>query len=106
MKNQVDPRRFIGKSFTRRRTFATSEHDYGIWIDGLLIGRIMQVPRAGHKVAWYWSLNGPYYPGPFSPDGEADSFEVARRAFKAKFWQWHVWAMKQEHMASWEGANA
>jgi hypothetical protein len=106
MKNQVDPRRFIGKTFTRRKAFASSVDYYCIWIDGLMVGRIMKVPRAGNKSVWYWSLNGPYYPGPISPDGEAETFEAARDAFKTKFWAWHVWAMKRERMATWEGADA
>jgi hypothetical protein len=106
MKSQVDPRRFIGKSFTRRKAFPNSVDDYSIWIDGLMVGRIMEVPRAGHKTVWYWSINGPYFPGPKSPDGEAASFEAARDSFKAKFWEWHVWAMKREDMAAWEGADA
>ena len=102
---KIDPRRFIGKGFTRRKTFPDSVDDYCIWIDGIKVGRIMKVPRAGNNMVWFWSLHGPYFPGPKSPDGEEETYEAARDAFKAKFWEWHVWAMKRETMAAWEGAE-
>lgn len=104
MKDHVDPRRFIGKSFTRRKTFADSIDDYSIWIDGLQAGRIMKVRRAGNVMVWFWALHGPDFPGPKSHDGEEETFEAARDAFKAKFREWHAWAMKRERLAKWNGA--
>jgi hypothetical protein len=58
----------------------------------------MKVPRPGNKMMWFWTLHGPYFPGPKSPDGEEETFEAARDAFKTKFWERHVWAMKREAM--------
>lgn len=105
MKNEVDPRRFIGKTFTRRKTFADSRDDYVAMIDGLAAGRIMKVQRAGNKHVWFWTLTGPHFPGPKSHDGEEDTLEAAQKAFKWMFWQWHTWAMKQEGPATWYGAE-
>ena len=45
MKNQVDPRRFIGKGFTSRKTFLNSVDDYSIWIDEIRVGRVTKKER-------------------------------------------------------------
>lgn len=45
-KDEVDPRRFTGKRFTRRKTFPDSNDDYSIFIDGLLAGRIREQANA------------------------------------------------------------
>ena len=104
MKDQVDPRRFTGKMFTRRKTFLTSVDDYSIRIDGLTAGRIMKKILPGQKEVWFWTLTGPHYPGPKSHDGQEESFEAARDEFKKVFWQWQSWALKQPGKATWYGA--
>jgi hypothetical protein len=38
--DEVDPGRFTGKSFTRRKAFPNTHNDYCIYIDGLGAGRI------------------------------------------------------------------
>lgn len=102
--SQVDPRRFTGKMFTRRTTFLTSADDYAIRIDGLIAGRIMKKILPGQKAVWFWTLTGPYFPGPKSHDGQEETFEAARDEFKKIFWQWQAWALRQPGKASWYGA--
>ena len=104
-KDEVDPRRFTGKRFTRRKAFPDSQDDYSILIDGLVAGRIMKKTMAFQRVTWFWTLTGPYFPGPKSHDGEEDTFEAAREAFKKEFWQWHAWALKQPGKVTWYGAK-
>jgi hypothetical protein len=42
MKAEVDPIRFTGKTFTRRKTFPDSQDDYCVLIDDLKAGRFMK----------------------------------------------------------------
>jgi hypothetical protein len=104
-KDEVDPSRFTGKNFTRRKAFPNTHDDYSILIDGLTVGRIMKMIRAGQREVWFWTLTGPYFPGPKSHDGEEDSFEAARDEFKKVFWRWHAWALQQPGKATWYGAG-
>ena len=53
LKDQVDPKRFIGKAFTKRKTFPNSVSDYAINIDGLTAGRITKKTAAGPRATWY-----------------------------------------------------
>lgn len=105
LKNQVDPNRFTSKKFTRRQTFLNTTHDFAIRIDGLTAGRIMKKILPGQKAVWFWTLTGPHFPGPKSHDGQQDSFEAARDEFKKVFWAWHDWALKQQGMVTWYGAD-
>ena len=104
-KIQVDPTRFIGKPFTRRKTFPHSHNDYVIKIDGLVAGRIMQMMRPGQRVMWFWSLTAPYYPHSTPLKGEEETLEAAYEAFAKLFWDWHAWALKQPGNATWYGAD-
>lgn len=104
-KDQVDPRRFTSKMFTRRKTFPVSVDDFAISIDGLTAGRIMKKVLPGQKAVWFWTLTSPYFPGPKSHDGQEDSFEAARDEFKKVFWAWHAWALKQPGKVTWYGAK-
>ena len=104
-KDAVDPRRFTGRMFTRRKTFLNSVDDYVIKIDGLSAGRIMKKVLPGQKAVWFWTLTGPYFPGPKSHDGQEETFEAARDEFKKAFWQWQKWALQQPGKATWYGAN-
>jgi hypothetical protein len=104
-KDEVDPSRFAGKNFTRRKAFPDSQNDYSILIDGLKAGRIMKMIRANQREVWFRTLTGPYFPGPKSHDGEEDTFEAARDEFKKVFWRWHAWALQQPGKATWYGAE-
>ena len=103
-KDEVDPSRFTGKNFIRRKCFPTSVDDYSIRIDGLTAGRIKKTSRAYQRMVWEWFLHGPYYPVNPPHQGEDESFEAAAEAFKKKFWQWHDWALIQSGNATWYGA--
>ena len=103
--SEIDPSRFTGKDFTRRKAFLDSHYDYSILIDGLTAGRIMKMIRAGQREVWFWTLTGPYFPGPKSHDGEEETFEAARDEFKKVFWRWHAWALQQPGKATWYGAD-
>jgi hypothetical protein len=105
MKNEVDPHRFIGKEFTRRKCFPDSQDDYCIMIDGLRAGRIMKMIRPGQRVVWAWFFNAAYYPHNHPHNGEEETFEAARDAFKKLFWQWHAWALQQKGKVTWYGAD-
>lgn len=105
LKDRVDPKRFTGKRFSRRQAFPSTTHDFTIWIDGLVAGRIMKKVLPGQKAVWFWTLTGPYFPGPKSQDGQEETFEAARDEFKKVFWQWQVWALEQQGMATWYGGS-
>ena len=105
IRNQVDPHRFTGKMFTRRKALLNSVDDYDIRIGGLTAGRIMKMTLPGQRSVWFWTLTGPYYPGPKSHDGQEATFEAARDEFKKVFWSWHAWALKQPGKTTWHGAG-
>jgi hypothetical protein len=103
--NEVDPNRFTGKTFTRRKTFPASIDDYSIRIDGLTAGRIMKSPRSFQRFVWFWTMTAPHYPQRTIQHGEEETFEAARDAFKKMFWEWHAWALKQPGKVTWYGAG-
>jgi hypothetical protein len=105
IRDQVDPHRFTGKMFTRRKAFLTSVDDDCIRIDGLTAGRIMKKTLPSQKEVWFWTLTGPHFPGPKSHDGQEETFEAARDEFKKVFWQWQAWALQQPGKATWYAAN-
>ena len=86
-------------------TFSDSREDYLIIIDGLIAGRIIQKTLSFQRLTWFWTLTGPYFPGPKSHDGEEDTFEAARDAFKKVFWGWHAWALEHRGKVIWYGAE-
>ena len=99
---KIDPARFTNKPFMRRPSFAKSEGDQCIIIDGHAIGRIMQTREAREAVRWYWTITGPYLTRELRPsNGIADSLEGALEAFKAKFWAWQEWAVNEPSSAVW-----
>lgn len=104
MAERVDPARFNGKSFTRRKTFADSVDDYAVRIDGLEAGRIMRKRYAGNVMLWFWSVTGPYDEGLGPSHGEEDTLEMAQTAFKLRFWKWRAWAASHPGKPNWTGA--
>jgi hypothetical protein len=104
-KHDVDPNRFIGKSFTRSNTFAESVDDYRIKIDGLTAGRVLKKKLSHGRIAWIWTLTAPHYPLQDLQHGEEETYEAARAAFNKLFWEWHAWALKQPGKATWYGAE-
>jgi hypothetical protein len=105
LKDEVDPNRFTGKTFTRRKCFPNSVDDYRIMIDGLSAGRIKITQRAYKRVVWEWFFHGPYYPHNYPHHGEEETFEAAGEVLKKLFWRWHAWALKQPGKVTWYGAE-
>jgi hypothetical protein len=105
IRDQIDPQRFTGKTFARRKAFPNSVDDYVIQIDGLTAGRVMKMTLTGQMPVWFWTLTGPYFPGPQSQDGQEATFEAALEEFEKVFWQWHVWALRQPGKTTWHGAG-
>jgi uncharacterized protein YozE (UPF0346 family) len=103
--NHVDPNRFTGKAFSRRKTFPESSDDYIIIIDGLEAGRIMKKNLSFQQVVWFWTMTAPYYPSETLHNGEEELFDAALDAFKEMFWEWHAWALKQPGKVTWYGAD-
>ena len=102
MPNRVDPARFIDKTFTRRKTFVDSVNDYAVMIDGFPAGRILQHKLAFGIVKWFWTITGPALPNELDPgNGYEGTLEEAQEAFKAKFWQWHRFAMGRNVPSTW-----
>ena len=99
---KVDPARFTDKPFTRRMTWPDAVDDYQAVIDGLVAARISITMFSGSIPKWSWSITGPYIPPELQPSqGAEDTLEAAQEAFKAKFWQWHRWALEQPHGVKW-----
>lgn len=105
MPNRVEPALFIGKTFTRRKTFLNTVDDDEVMIDGLPAGRILRRTLSFQRQTWFWALTGPYLP-PTSQasSGERQTLDHAQE-FKAAFWKWHGWALTQTGGAIWHGAG-
>lgn len=101
MKDEVDPKRFTGKAFTRRKISPDAKADYAMVIGGLIAGRIMKKTVGFQRGTWVWTLTAPYFPVSTCQNGEEDTFEAAREAFKKLFWEWHTWALKQPGKVTW-----
>lgn len=103
MNDRIDPHRFTGKTFSRRKAFPNSADDYVIQIDGLTAGRIMKKTITGQRVVWFWTMTAAYYPIKALHHGEEETYEAARDAFKKMFWEWQAWAIKQPGKVTWYG---
>lgn len=101
MKYTVDPKRFIGKPFTLRKTYSHSVNDYCMMIDGLTAGRVTKTTNAVECVVWEWSLDSPYFVTGNPTHGKEETFEAARDALRTMFWEWNAWALKHLGEVSW-----
>ena len=99
---KVDPVRFTDKPLSRRLTWTDRENDYVVLIDGIRAARIDLTMFAGSVSKWGWSITGPYIPRELQPSqGAEETLEAAQEASKAKFWQWHRWALDQPGGVTW-----
>lgn len=99
MPHYVDPASFEGQPLILKRY---AEGDYGVVVRDLVAGRIMHQPRSFGQKVWFWTVTGPYLPDQLQPsNGEADSLDDAKAAFRAKFNRWLAWAVPLKHMVVW-----
>ena len=96
MPTRIDPARFTGKELIRAPALKESVNDFRIMIDGLQSGRIMERRPAGNVLKWFQILTASYHPSEIGANsGGEESLEQAQEALKARFWQWHAWALEQ-----------
>ena len=87
-----------GPLILRRRDNAHAE-DFGVEIDvkeygRLSVGRILQSRRPDLARVWLWSITGPAVPEAGLPiDGETESLDAAKVAFRDAFERLKRWAM-------------
>ena len=101
-KHNIDPKRFKGKKLTRRQTVPGTANDYAIRIDGLTVGRIIKKVESDQRAIWIWTMTAPYHPHNEPQNGEEETFEAARDAFKGMFREWLAWASKQSGKVTWD----
>ena len=80
------------------------QDDYAVMAGNRCAGRIMRKPKAFGVAVWFWTITGLYAPAQLLPsDGEAESLENAKAAFKAKWQALHDWAEKSGLEPRWIG---
>lgn len=97
----ISPSRFAGKPMTLR---ALAAADYAVEIDGMTAGRILRTERASRRIAWLWTITGPYcgHAG-VATSGDVEDRALARTALRASFDGWLAWAVKQPGPVAWHG---
>jgi hypothetical protein len=106
MKELIEPSRLIGKPLYCRPAFPAASNNYIMKIDGLTAGRIIQMRSRYERIFWVWFFTGPSYLSEPPANGEAETLEVAARAFKRHFFNWLIWAQKQEALVTWHGVGS
>lgn len=97
MPHYVDPAGFERQPLILKRH---AEGDYAVIVRDMVAGRIMAQDRSGGRRIWFWTVTGPYLPDQLQPsNGEADSLDGARAAFRAKFDRWLAWAVALDRQA-------
>lgn len=97
----IDPASLEGQQLVLKPIGAA---DYSVRILDRRAGRIMLRQVAGNRVAWFWTVTGPYIPADMQPShGEADTLREAKVAFRAKFDAWLTWAKELGHPVMWTG---
>ena len=99
MPHYVDPAIFEGQPLFLKRI---SEGNYAVIVRDMIAGRIICRARSFGQRVWFWSVTEPYLPDQLRPsNGEADSLDDARKAFREKFDRWLAWAVPLQHMTVW-----
>ena len=95
----VSPSRFAGKPMTLR---ALADADYAVEIDGLTAGRMLRTERAARRIAWLWTITGPYCGyASVATSGDVEDLQSARTALRSTFDGWLAWAMMQPGPVAW-----
>lgn len=95
----VDPAAFEGQPLFLKRS---ATDDYAVVVKDMVAGRIILQPRSFGRAVWFWTVTGPYLPDQLRPgNGEAETLDGARAAFRAKFDKWLAWAATLQHQVVW-----
>lgn len=98
----IDPASLVSQPLRLRRT---AEDDFAVLVADLIAGRIMRKAVAGGFEVWFWTLTGPYVPPQLRPvQGDAETLDEAKEAFKGKFLSWLHWAATQGGDVHWHVA--
>jgi hypothetical protein len=101
MPNYVDPFAFEGQPLMLKKR---AHDDYAVTVADRVAGRIMAQARSGGRKVWFWTVTGPYLPDHLRPsNGDADTLDEAKAAFRAKFDKWLTWASTLSHQVVWNG---
>jgi hypothetical protein len=65
----------------------------------------MQKIESDQRVIWFWTMTASYYPHNQPQNGEEETFESVRDAFKRIFREWLAWASKQSGKVTWNGVD-
>ena len=99
MSRYVDPATLEGQPLILK---VIGAQDYSVRVLDRVAGRITIKPLSGGRTVWFWTVTGPYLPGHLRPgDGDADTLEEAKAAFRAKFDAWLAWAKDLQHPVVW-----
>lgn len=100
----IDPATLEGQPLILK---TAAPNDYTVMVLDRIAGRIMAKPVTGGRTVWFWTVTGPYLPDRLRPgDGDAESLEEAKAAFRAKFDAWLAWARDLQHPVMWsQGAE-
>jgi hypothetical protein len=99
MPHYVDPSAFEGLPLILKRT---GVDDHSVRVNDMVAGRIMAQDRSGGRRVWFWTITGPYLPEHLRPgNGEAETLDEAKAAFRAKFDKWLAWASMLQHEVVW-----
>ena len=93
--------RFLNRPLSLR---VLAEGDYAVMIDGMTAGRILRTERAAGRLAWLWTVTGPYCgKAAVGTSGEAEYLAAARTSFRTSFDGWLAWANIQPRPVAWHG---
>lgn len=99
MSRYIDPATLEGQPLILK---AAAPNDYTVMVLDRIAGRIMAKPVTGGRTVWFWTVTGPYLPERLRPgDGDAETLEEAKAAFRAKFDAWLAWAKDLQHPVVW-----
>jgi hypothetical protein len=98
---RISPSRFVGEPMSLR---GLADADYAVEIDGMTAGRLLRTGRAARRIAWLWTITGPYigYAG-VATSGDVEELVSAKTALRASFDGWLAWAMRQPRAVAWHG---
>jgi hypothetical protein len=103
----MNPARFISKPLLTIATLIggqTAPDDLTVMCDGVMVGRLMKVPKSFGRSTWDWTLTGPYIaPEMGVGSGSAETKDAAKAAMRSRWDMWLTWALAQGGDVAWHG---